>query len=91
LADDAHREPLVAVDDEPGRPQQRQRLAGLVVAGDRQQPPLDPALDGRPGEIFTSRTVRDLVVGSDIALDDRGGHPLKGVEGGWQLFTVTRP
>jgi class 3 adenylate cyclase len=44
-----------------------------------------------PGEILTSRTVRDLVVGSDLALDDRGVHPLKGVEGGWQLFTVTRP
>jgi class 3 adenylate cyclase len=44
-----------------------------------------------PGEILTSRTVRDLVVGSDIALDARGVHPLKGVEGGWQLFTVTRP
>jgi class 3 adenylate cyclase len=44
-----------------------------------------------PGEILTSRTVRDLVVGSDIALNDRGVHPLKGIEGGWQLFTVTRP
>jgi class 3 adenylate cyclase len=44
-----------------------------------------------PGEILTSRTGRDLVVGSDIALDDCGVHPLKGVEGGWQLFTVTRP
>ena len=44
-----------------------------------------------PGEILTSRTVRDLVVGSDIALSDCGVHPLKGVEGSWQLFTVTRP
>jgi hypothetical protein len=31
---------------------------------------------------------RDLVVGSDIALEDRGTHPLKGVEGKWQLFAV---
>jgi class 3 adenylate cyclase len=44
-----------------------------------------------PGEILTSRTVRDLVVGSDIALSDCGVHPLKGIEGSWQLFTVTRP
>jgi class 3 adenylate cyclase len=44
-----------------------------------------------PGEILTSRTVRDLVVGSDIALNDCGVHPLKGIEGSWQLFTVTRP
>jgi class 3 adenylate cyclase len=44
-----------------------------------------------PSEILTSRTVRDLVVGSDIALSDCGAHPLKGIEGSWQLFTVTRP
>jgi class 3 adenylate cyclase len=42
-----------------------------------------------PGEILTSRTVRDLVVGSDIALDDRGTQPLKGVEGAWQLFAAS--
>jgi class 3 adenylate cyclase len=41
------------------------------------------------GEILTSRTVRDLVVGSDIALDDRGTQPLKGVEGAWQLFAAS--
>jgi hypothetical protein len=35
-----------------------------------------------------SRTVRDLVVGSDIMLEDRGTHPLKGVQGSWQLFAV---
>jgi class 3 adenylate cyclase len=41
-----------------------------------------------PGEIVVSRTVRDLVVGSDIALQDRGAQPLKGIEGTWQLFAV---
>jgi class 3 adenylate cyclase len=40
------------------------------------------------GEILTSRTVRDLIVGSDVSLEDRGGHPLKGVEGTWELFAV---
>jgi class 3 adenylate cyclase len=43
------------------------------------------------GEILTSRTVRDLVVGSDIATADRGTHALKGIDGTWQLFTITRP
>jgi class 3 adenylate cyclase len=43
------------------------------------------------GEILTSRTVRDLVVGSDIAAEDRGTHALKGIDGTWQLFTITRP
>jgi class 3 adenylate cyclase len=41
------------------------------------------------GEIFTSRTVRDLVAGSDIAVEDRGPHVLKGIEGTWQLFATT--
>ena len=42
-----------------------------------------------PGEILASSTVRDLVVGSDIAMEDVGTRPLKGVEGAWQLFAVT--
>jgi class 3 adenylate cyclase len=42
-----------------------------------------------PGEILTSSTVRDLVVGSDIAMTDRGPHPLKGVDGTWQLFAAS--
>jgi class 3 adenylate cyclase len=40
------------------------------------------------GEILVSRTVRDLVVGSDLVLEDRGVWPLKGVEGTWELFAV---
>jgi class 3 adenylate cyclase len=40
------------------------------------------------GEIWVSRTVRDLVVGSDLVLEDRGVWPLKGVEGTWELFAV---
>jgi DNA-binding NarL/FixJ family response regulator len=41
------------------------------------------------GEILVSRTVRDLVAGSDIELADRSIHQLRGVEGDWQLFAVT--
>ncbi len=41
-----------------------------------------------PGQILVSRTVRDLVVGSDIAFTDRGSHLLKGIEGDWQLYSV---
>jgi class 3 adenylate cyclase len=43
-----------------------------------------------PGEIFTSRTVRDLVVGANITVEDRGPHALKGIDDPWQLFAVTR-
>jgi hypothetical protein len=39
-------------------------------------------------EILVSRTVRDLVVGSDIALDEGGIRRLTGVEGVRQLFAV---
>jgi class 3 adenylate cyclase len=42
-------------------------------------------------ELVVSRTVRDLVAGSDIALQDRGSRRLKGVEGDWQLFRVVGP
>jgi class 3 adenylate cyclase len=41
-----------------------------------------------PSEIFVSRTVRDLVVGSEFSMQDRGSHVLKGVDGEWQLFAV---
>jgi len=41
-----------------------------------------------PGQILTSRTVHDLVVGSDIAMYDLGTRPLKGVDGSWQLFAA---
>jgi class 3 adenylate cyclase len=43
-----------------------------------------------PGEIFTSRTVRDLVVGATITVEDRGPHALKGIDDPWQLFAVVR-
>jgi class 3 adenylate cyclase len=41
-----------------------------------------------PGEIVVSRTVADLIAGSDVALQGRGSQQLKGVEGDWQLFGV---
>jgi class 3 adenylate cyclase len=41
-----------------------------------------------PGEILVSRTVKDLVTGSDINLCERGTHPLKGVPDIWQLYGV---
>lgn len=40
------------------------------------------------GEVLVSRTVKDLIVGSEIALDDRGPHELKGVPDEWRLFAV---
>jgi class 3 adenylate cyclase len=42
------------------------------------------------GEVLVSRTVRDLVAGSDVQFEDRGSHALKGISGEWQLFAVPR-
>jgi class 3 adenylate cyclase len=41
-----------------------------------------------PGQVWVSRTVTDLVVGSRIKFEDRGEHRLKGVPGTWRLFVV---
>ena len=42
------------------------------------------------GEVFISRTVRDLVVGSGLAFADRGEHRLKGVPEPWHVLQLTR-
>ena len=43
-----------------------------------------------PGEVLVSQTVRDLVAGSGLALEDRGTHALKGVPNEWRLFRAVR-
>jgi class 3 adenylate cyclase len=40
------------------------------------------------GEVFVSRTVKDLVVGSGLEFAPRGTHELKGVPGSWELFAL---
>jgi class 3 adenylate cyclase len=46
------------------------------------------AAAARPGEVLVSSTVKDLLAGSGVALDDRGEHELKGVPGTWRLFAA---
>ncbi len=46
------------------------------------------AAEAMPGEVLVSRTVKDLVVGSGIAFEDRGVRTLKGVPGEWPLYAV---
>jgi class 3 adenylate cyclase len=41
-----------------------------------------------PGEVLVSSTVKDLVAGSGIAFEDRGGHALKGVPDEWRVFAA---
>ena len=40
------------------------------------------------GEVFVSRTVKDLVAGSGLRFVDRGSHPLKGVAEEWQVYAL---
>jgi pimeloyl-ACP methyl ester carboxylesterase len=46
------------------------------------------AAAAQPNEVWTSRTVRDLVAGSGIEFRERGAHPLKGLDGEWELFAA---
>jgi class 3 adenylate cyclase len=39
-----------------------------------------------PGEVLVSRTVKDLVVGSDLTFRDHGAHRLKGVPDVWEIY-----
>jgi class 3 adenylate cyclase len=43
-----------------------------------------------PSEVLVSSTVKDLLVGSGIELNDRGTHELKGVPDEWHLYAATK-
>lgn len=42
----------------------------------------------QPGEVLVSRTVKDLLVGSQVNLEPRGEQLLRGVPGSWELHAV---
>jgi class 3 adenylate cyclase len=42
------------------------------------------------GQVLTTRTVKDLVEGSDISFADHGLHELKGIPDPWHLYEVLR-
>lgn len=70
-----------------GRPSPRRweaarRLSELCWIGAR------VAALAEPGQILVTRTVTDVVTGSDVAVADHGEHELKGVPGAWHLFAV---
>jgi class 3 adenylate cyclase len=41
-----------------------------------------------PGEVWVSRTVKDLTTGSGLTFTDRGQHTLKGVPDNWELYSL---
>jgi len=64
-------------------------MAGSKVSGIAVHTGARISAAAQPQEVLPSGTVRDLVAGSGIRFDDRGGHVLKGVPGDWRLFAVT--
>ena len=44
--------------------------------------------DPGPNEVLVSRTVADLLAGSDFEFRDQGERELKGVPGAWHLYAV---
>ena len=60
-----------------------EKLAGLAVhVGAR------VASQARPGEVLVSSTVRDLIAGSGIELEDRGLYALKGIDEERRLYAA---
>jgi class 3 adenylate cyclase len=43
-----------------------------------------------PGDVLVTRTVRDLVTGTEAAFTSRGSVSLRGVPGEWELFAATQ-
>jgi class 3 adenylate cyclase len=62
------------------------KVAGIAVAIGARVSALAAA-----GEVLVPQTVKDLVAGSGIGFDDRGLAELKGVPGGWRLYSVASP
>jgi class 3 adenylate cyclase/pimeloyl-ACP methyl ester carboxylesterase len=60
------------------------KVAGLAVSiGAR------VAAAAGAGEVLVSQTVKDLVAGTGLDLEDRGERELKGVPGTWRLYSAT--
>lgn len=41
------------------------------------------------GEVWTSSTVRDMMLGGSTSFAERGEHELKGIDGSWRLFSAS--
>jgi class 3 adenylate cyclase len=60
-----------------------EKIGGLAVAiGARVAALADPS------EVLVSQTVKDLLIGSELAFEDRGSHELRGVPGEWRVYAV---
>lgn len=46
------------------------------------------AAGAKANEVLVSSTVKDLVAGAGLQLEDAGMHSLRGVQGKWRLYKV---
>jgi len=65
-------------------------VTGTKVAGIAVNIGARIAAKASAGEVLVSRTVRDLVAGTDIVFSDRGTARLKGLPDEWHLYKVER-
>jgi len=63
-------------------------LVGEDIAGIAVHAAARVAAQAGANEVWTSRTVRDLVAGSGLEFTERGEFQLRGIPGSWPLFTV---
>jgi len=63
-------------------------VSGAQVAGTGVDIGASVAALASPGEVWVSRTVRDLVVGSGLGFSERGTHELPGAGESWELYAV---
>ena len=43
---------------------------------------------GDAGDVLVTSTVREMLLGSELRVVQRGEHSLKGIEGSWRLYGV---
>jgi hypothetical protein len=67
----------------------RSRYVGRIWEGWRSTSRLWFAALAGDGQVLVSSTVKDLLVGSGLGVDDRRECELKGVPGTWRLFAAT--
>lgn len=65
-------------------------LAGTAVRGLTVHIGARVLAEADPGEVWVSRTVKDLLVGSNFEFKDEGSYDLKGVPGQWRLFSLDK-
>ena len=72
----------------PGTAQRRDRVAWRRRRGYHHPHRATRRIGRGAGEVLVSRTVADLLAGSEIDFEDRGERELKGVSGTWRVFSA---